>query len=145
MNIQNKKAYYDYNILDKYVAGIILTGTEIKSIRQGKASLIDTFCTVENDGVWMRNSYVAKYDEGSYNNHEERRNRKLLLTKTEQNKLLKHAMVQGNTIVPLKMFIDNRGFCKVEIGLAKGKKDYDKRESIKEKDLKRELERYKTA
>lgn len=143
INIQNKKARFDYTILDTYIAGIILTGTEIKSIRLGKASLVDTFCTVDQDGVWMRNSYIAKYEQGTYNNHDERRHRKLLLTKQEQAKLAKGVQVTGYTIVPLKMFINDKGYCKVEIALVKGKKEYDKRETIKERDNKRELDKIK--
>lgn len=141
MEIKNRKATFDYEILEKYVAGIVLTGTEIKSIRLGKASLVDSFCTINDNVVLLRNSYIAKFDIAATFNHEERRNRILLLNKQEIKRLKKKVEEQGNTIIPLKMFINNKGICKVEIALCKGKKSYDKRESIKEKDNKRELDR----
>ena len=121
------------------ILGIILTGTEIKSIRDGKASLVDTFCYVKNNNeVWMNNSYVAPYDKGWYIKQEERRPRKLLLNKNEIKRLGKESKIPGITIVPIRMFINDRGLCKVEIALCKGKKEYDKRESIKKRDLERE-------
>ena len=142
INIKNKKAYFDYSFIETYTAGIILTGTEIKSIRNGKASLVDTFCYVKNNNeVWMNNSYVAPYDKGWYIKQEERRPRKLLLNKNEIKRLGKESKIPGITIVPIRMFINDRGLCKVEIALCKGKKEYDKRESIKEKDNKRNLDR----
>ena len=141
MEIKNRKATFDYEILEKYVAGIVLTGTEIKSIRLGKASLVDSFCIINHNEIIMQNSYIAKFEIAAMYNHEERRNRKLLLTKQEIRRLTKKVEEVGNTIIPLKMFINNKGICKVEIALCKGKKSYDKRESIKEKDNKRELDR----
>lgn len=142
MEIKNRKAKYDYEILETYIAGIVLTGTEIKSIRAGKASLVDTHCTIDNCEVWMRNSFVNKFELGTFNNHEETRPRKLLLNKSEIHKLEKEVQIKGNTIVPLKMFINKKGYCKVEIALCQGKKDYDKRQTIKERDNKRELDKY---
>ena len=141
MEIKNKKALFDYEVLEKYIAGIILTGTEIKSIRLGKASLVDTFCIISNNEVIMKNSYIAKFNIAGVYNHEEKRNRKLLLHKQEIRHLKKKLEIQGITLIPIKMFINDNGLCKVEIALAKGKKEYDKRESIKEKENKRELDR----
>ena len=146
IEISNRKAKFEYVILETYVAGIVLTGTEIKSIRQGRASIVEAYCYVspENE-VWLKNSYVAKYEEGTYLNHEERRERKLLLTKKQIRELSNEAKKSGQTLVPLKMFIDEytKGKCKVLIGVARGKRDYDKRQSIKENDAKREMERFK--
>lgn len=141
MEIKNRKAKYDYEILETYIAGIVLTGTEIKSIRAGKASLVDTHCTIDLGEIWMRNSFVNKFELGTFNNHEEKRPRKLLLNKVEIRKLEKEVQIKGNTIIPLKMFINKRGYCKVEIALCRGKKDYDKRQTIKERDNKRELDK----
>ncbi len=142
INIKNKKAYFDYTFIETFIAGIILTGTEIKSIRQGKASLVDTFCYVkDNREVWMTNSYIAPYENSGYIKHEERRQRKLLLNKNEIKRLYRETRNPGITIVPLRLFINERGLCKVEIVLCKGKKEYDKRDSIKEKDNKRNLDR----
>lgn len=141
MEIKNRKAKYDYEILETYIAGIVLTGTEMKSIRAGKASLVDTHCTVDNNEVWLRNSFINKFELGTYNNHEEKRPRKLLLNKKEIRTLEKEVQIKGNTIVPLKMFINKRGYCKVEIALCRGKKDYDKRQTIKDRDNKRELDK----
>lgn len=143
MKIENRKARHDYFVEDTYISGIVLTGTEIKSIRHGNASLVDTFCTVKNCEVWMHNSYIAKFEYGSYNNHDERRLRKLLLSKREIEKIYKKVQQKGYTIVPLKMFINDKGLCKVELGICVGKKEYDKRETIKERDLSREIQRYK--
>lgn len=140
INIKNKKAYHDYIILDKYVAGIILTGTEIKSIRKGKASIIDSFCIIENGEIFLINSFINKFDLGTYNNHDERRNRKLLLTKNEINKLYNKSIIKGNTIIPLSLFINENGLCKIEIAIAKGKTNYDKRNTIKENDIKRQID-----
>lgn len=141
MEIKNKKARFDYEILDTYVAGIVLTGTEIKSIRAGKASLVDTHCTISGNTVTMHNSFVARYEEGSMYNHIENRPRKLLLNKKEIRSLVNDVLNPGYTIIPLKMFINKKGLCKVEIALCKGKKAYDKRETIKERDSKRELDK----
>ena len=141
VNIKNKRARFDYEIIDTYTAGIVLTGTEIKSIRQGKASLSDAYCYVTNGEVWVKNMYIAEYFYGSYNNHTERRERKLLLTRKEILKLEKDGKEAGFTIVPLRMFINERGLAKLVIGLGRGKKEYDKRQSIKEREDKRSMAR----
>ena len=141
INIRNKRATFDYEILDKYVAGMVLTGTEIKSIRLGKASLVDTFCVFEKSGMWVKNMNISEYFYGSYNNHAARRDRKLLLNKKELSKINKYAKEPGYTIVPLKLFINERGLAKLEIGVARGKKTFDKRQSLREKDDKRAMAR----
>ena len=134
INIKNRRARFDYEIGDTFTAGIVLTGTEIKSLRQGKGSLADTFCYVDNGEVWIKNMYIAEYFYGSYNNHSARRDRKLLLTKKEIAKLGKSGKEAGFTIVPLRVFISERGLAKVVIGIARGKKEYDKRQSIRERE-----------
>lgn len=141
INIKNKRATFDYEIGDTYTAGIVLTGTEIKSIRQSRASLADTYCLVENGEVWVKNMHVAEYSFGSYNNHVTRRDRKLLLNRKEIARLLKASEDPGYTIVPLRLFINDRGLAKLVIGVGRGKKQYDKRQSIKERDDKRMLDR----
>ncbi|MBO5028263.1 MAG: SsrA-binding protein SmpB [Muribaculaceae bacterium] len=141
VNIKNRRASFDYEIGDTFTAGIVLTGTEIKSIRQGKASLADTYCMVQNGEVWVKGMYVAEYFFGSYNNHTTRRDRKLLLNRKEIQKLAKAAEVPGNTIVPLRMFISQGGYAKLVIGIGRGKKSYDKRQSIREREDKRALDR----
>lgn len=141
INIKNKRATFDYEIGDTYTAGLVLTGTEIKSIRQSRASLADTYCLVENGEVWVKNMHVAEYSFGSYNNHVTRRDRKLLLNRKEIAKLLKASEDPGYTIVPLRLFINDRGLAKLVIGVGRGKKQYDKRQSIKERDDKRMLDR----
>ena len=141
VNIKNRRASFDYEIGDTFTAGIVLTGTEIKSIRQGKASLADTYCMVQNGEVWVKGMYVAEYFFGSYNNHMTRRDRKLLLNRKEIQKLAKAAEVPGNTIVPLRMFISQGGYAKLVIGIGRGKKSYDKRQSIREREDKRALDR----
>ena len=143
INIKNKRATFDYVISDTYTAGIVLTGTEIKSIRLGKASLVDTYCVFTNDELWVKNMYVAEYFYGSYNNHTARRDRKLLLERKELRKLQQSVKNPGFTIVPTRLFINERGLAKLVIGLARGKHEYDKRESIKERDDKREMDRIK--
>lgn len=141
INIKNKRATFDFEILDTYMAGIVLTGTEIKSIRLGKASLTDSFC-YENDGeIWIKNMYVGEYFYGSYNNHSSRRDRKLLLNKKEIRELGKASKDNGFSIVPLRVFINDKGLAKVVIALGKGKKEYDKRESIKARQDKLEMDR----
>ena len=129
--IKNKRALFDYEILDRYVAGIQLFGTEIKSIRDGKAGLTDTYCTFIGDELWVRNMNISTYFFGTYNNHEPRRDRKLLLNRKELNKLMRATKETGNTIVPIKLFINDQGRAKMEIGLARGKKTYDKRQTLK--------------
>lgn len=139
--IKNKKAYFEYHILDKYTAGIKLLGTEIKSIREGKANLNDAFCTFIDDILYIRNLHIAEYSHGSFYNHEAKRDRVLLLQKKELKKLKTRTQEKGLTIIPLAMFISDRGFAKVDIGLAQGKKAFDKRETMKERDVKVELDR----
>ncbi|MBO4641255.1 MAG: SsrA-binding protein SmpB [Bacteroidaceae bacterium] len=141
INIKNKRAEHDYLLLDKYTAGIVLTGTEIKSIRQGKASLVDTYCYVINGEVWLKNMYVAQYKQGSYNNHIERRDRKLLLTKKEIRKIQQTVKSPGFSIIPVLIFIDEKGLAKVDIHIARGKREYDKRETLKEKEDRRAIDR----
>jgi len=141
INIKNKRATFDYEFLDTYTAGIVLTGTEIKSIRQGKASLVDTFCYFNNGELWVKNMYISQYMEGSYNNHIERRERKLLLNKKELRNLEGDIKSPGYTVVPAHVFINEKGYAKMVIALAKGKKEYDKRQSLKEKEDKREMAR----
>lgn len=141
INIKNKKAYFHYEIIDKLVAGMQLTGTEIKSIRSGKASLSDSYCLFRENELWVTNMRISAYDQGSYNNHDPYRDRKLLLNRKELNKLEKQTREKGLTIIALRVFINNNGYAKLEIALAKGMKKYDKREAIKKKDMKRDLER----
>ena len=141
INIKNKRAEFDYLVIDKFTAGIVLTGTEIKSIRAGKASLVDTFCYINNREVWVKNMYIAEYSFGSYNNHATRRDRKLLLNKKEIYNLITDTKSPGFTIVPLRMFIDEHNRAKLVIGLCRGKKEYDKRASLKEKQDRREMDR----
>ncbi len=141
--INNRKAKFDYEFIETFVAGIVLTGTEIKSIREGKASLVDTYCYVLKGEVWIKNSYIAKYKDGTYLNHEERRERKLLLTKKQIRKIESESKNPRMTVIPVKMFIDEEthGRCKVLIALAKGKREFDKRQTLKENEAKREMER----
>eukprot|EP01107_Rhizomastix_libera_P011330 TRINITY_DN28759_c0_g1_i1.p1 TRINITY_DN28759_c0_g1~~TRINITY_DN28759_c0_g1_i1.p1 ORF type:complete len:151 (-),score=0.71 TRINITY_DN28759_c0_g1_i1:231-683(-) len=141
VNIKNKRATFDYEIVDTFTAGIVLTGTEIKSIRLGKASLVDTFCFFARQELWVKNMHIAEYFYGSYNNHVARRDRKLLLNSKELKKLERATKETGFTIVPLRMFINEKGLAKVVIALAKGKKQYDKRQSLREKDDKRDMDR----
>ncbi|WBA40149.1 SsrA-binding protein SmpB [Hymenobacter canadensis] len=142
INIQNRRASHEYAFLVKYDAGIMLQGTEIKSIREGSVQLQDGFCTFHTDGsLWLNQVTIAKYTEGTYNNHEPMRARKLLLNKRELKQLANKNQEQGLTIIPLRMFVSDRGFAKVEIALAKGKKLYDKRDDLKAKDQKREMDR----
>lgn len=141
IQIKNKRAEFDFLLLDQYTAGIVLTGTEIKSIRQGKASLVETFCYIRNGEVWVKNMYVALYEQGSYNNHVERRERKLLLNKKEIRNLQEDTKSPGFTIVPVRIFINEKGLAKMVIALARGKKEYDKRQSLKAKEDRREMDR----
>lgn len=141
INIKNKKATFDYELIDTYTAGIVLTGTEIKSIRDSKASLVDTFCFFVDGELWVKNMHIAEYFYGSYNNHSTKRDRKLLLTQKELRKLNQDAKNPGFTIVPIRLFINEKGLAKLVIALAKGKREYDKRQSIKENEDKREIAR----
>lgn len=141
INIKNKRATFDYELLETYTAGIVLTGTEIKSIRLGKASLVDTYCMLERGELWVRNMHIAQYFYGTYNNHEARRDRKLLLNRNELRKLTRLTKETGFTIVPTRLFINDKGLAKLVIAVAKGKKQYDKRQSLKEKEDKRSMDR----
>lgn len=141
INIKNRKASFDYEFVETYTAGIVLTGTEIKSVRQGKVSLVDTYCYFVGGELWVKNMNIAEYFYGSYNNHNARRERKLLLTKKELRSLLSQEKNPGFTIVPVRMFINEKGLAKVVVALARGKKEYDKRQSIKEKEDRREMDR----
>jgi len=141
INIKNKRASFDYELLETYTAGIVLTGTEIKSVRLGKASLVDTFCIFEKGELWVRNMNISEYFYGSYNNHAARRDRKLLLQKKELKKIQRLVKETGYTIIPTRLFINDRGLAKVNIAVARGKKQYDKRQSLKEKDDKRMMDR----
>lgn len=141
IHIKNRKASFEYSLLDRFIAGIKLSGTEIKSIRNGKANLNDSFCAFISNELFVRNMHIAEYEMGSYNNHEPKRDRKLLLRKHEIEKLSKKAVVKGFTIIPTRLFISDRGFAKLEIAIAEGKKLHDKRETIRERDDKREMDR----
>lgn len=141
INIKNKKAYFEYFFIETYTAGIVLTGTEIKSIRLGKASLVDTYCYINNGEIWVKGMNVSPYFYGSYNNHESKRDRKLLLTKREIRKLASATKQTGYTIVPILVFIDEHGRAKMDLALCKGKKEYDKRQTLKEKEDRREMDR----
>jgi SsrA-binding protein len=143
VNIKNKKASFEYQFIDTYVAGIMLTGTEIKSIRQSNVNLLDAYCVFKDVELFVVGLNISRYNEGTHYNHEPTRERKLLLQKKELKKLLSKSQEKGLTIVPIRIFINDRGFAKLEIALAKGKKLFDKRQDIKEKDVKRELSREK--
>ena len=142
VHIKNRKASFDFHFLDKYIAGLVLTGTEIKSVRQSQVTLGDAFCYFTDGELWIKQMHISPYENGTHYNHEPTRERKLLLNKKELRKIEKKLAEKGLTIVPTRLFINNRGFAKLEIAVAKGKKLYDKRESIKERDTKRELREY---
>lgn len=139
--ITNRKARFEYQILDTYSAGIVLQGTEVKSLRAGKASLQEAFCYIRKDEAFIKNMDIAEYDKGSYNNHDPKRDRKLLLRKREIRKIRKSLEEKGQTLIPLKMYFNERNLVKLDLAIAKGKKIHDKRDSIKEKDTKREMDR----
>lgn len=141
VNIKNKKAYFEYEILETFTAGLQLQGTEIKSIREGRAGLVDSYCQFFRSELYVKNMHIAEYFFGSINNHDAKRERKLLLNKKEINKLERKIKESGLTIVPIRLFVNEKGFAKLEIALAKGKKTYDKRENLKEKDTKRDIDR----
>lgn len=141
INIKNKRATFDYEFVETFTAGIVLTGTEIKSIRMGKAGLVDTYCFFSKGELWVKNMHITEYFYGSYNNHIVRRDRKLLLNKKELKKLERGIKETGFTIIPVRMFINEKGLAKLVIALGKGKKQYDKRESLKEKDDRRTMDR----
>jgi SsrA-binding protein len=141
VEIRNKKSRFLFEFLDDFMAGIVLTGTEIKSIRNGKASIMEAYCVIEKGECFIRNMYIAEYENGTHNNHETRRDRKLLLTKLEINKLTKKLKNEGLTIVPSLLFINDKNLAKLNVHLAKGKKIHDKRQDLKDKDSKRDLDR----
>lgn len=141
INIRNKRATFDYEILDTFVAGMVLTGTEIKSLRAGKAGLTDSFCIFDRGELWAKNIYIAEYFYGTYNNHNAHRDRKLLLTRRELRGLRNDSKEPGLTIVPLRLFINERGYAKLEIALCRGKKEFDKRDSIRDKEDRRAMDR----
>jgi SsrA-binding protein len=141
VNIENRRAKFDYQFIEKLTAGMVLMGTEIKSIREGKAALVDSYCYFRNDELYIKNMNIAAYTEGTHYNHEPNRERKLLLSKSELNKMQRKLKDQGLTIIPVRLFISESGYAKLEIALAKGKKEFDKRESIKKRDTEREINR----
>jgi SsrA-binding protein len=142
VNINNRKASFEYHFLDKYTAGIVLTGTEIKSIRQNKVNMQEAFCYFQGLELWVKQMHISHYDNGTYLNHDTTRERKLLLKKKELKKIQKKVEEAGITIVPTRLFINDKGKAKLEIAVARGKKLYDKRESMKERDLKREIQEH---
>ena len=142
INIKNKKASFNYEFIDKYTAGIVLTGTEIKSIRDGKVNFSDAYCFFIEHELWLKGLHIAEYSYGSYNNHIPKRDRKLLLNKKELLKIKKKISEKGLTIVPVRMFLNERGYAKIVIAVARGKAKYDKRHDIKDRDNKRDLDRY---
>lgn len=141
--IRNRRVEFEFKLLNNFEAGIILTGTEVKSLREGHANLNDAYCYIRQGELFVRNMFISEYDLGTYNNHDPRRPRKLLLTKNELNKLEKKVKEKGFTIVPVRLYFSERGIAKLEIALAQGKKSFDKRHSIKEKDTKRDLDRFR--
>lgn len=141
VDIKNKKVRFEFELLDDFVAGIVLTGTEMKSIRNGKASIMESFCVVRDGELFIRNMYIQEYENGSYNNHEPRRDRKLLVTRLELRRLEKKLRDKGLTIVASKLFINDKNLAKLSIHLARGKKLHDKRSDLKDKDTKREMDR----
>lgn len=143
INIQNKRAKFEYEILDKYTAGIVLAGTEIKSIRMGKANITDSFCEFNNGELFAINTHIEEYSFGTHYNHKAKSERKLLLNRRELKSLEKSVQTKGLTIVPLRLFINEKGLAKMELALGKGKKLYDKRETIKDRENKRNLDRLK--
>jgi len=143
INIRNKTASYEFELLDKYVAGMVLYGTEIKSIKEGKVNLKDGYCAFHKNELFVFNIHINQYDQGTHYNHHITRQRKLLLNRSELNKIERKISEKGLTLIPTRLFLSSRGFAKLEIALAKGKKIHDKRDSIKEKDVKRDMERIK--
>lgn len=143
VNIKNKRATFDFELIEKFNAGIVLSGTEIKSIRMGKATLVDAYCYFVNGELWIKNMNISEYKDGTYNNHVTRRERKLLLQRKELKKMDRKVKETGLAIIPTRLFINERGFAKLQIALGKGKKEHDKRHSLREKDDKRQMDRQK--
>ncbi|MBU2018750.1 MAG: SsrA-binding protein SmpB [Bacteroidetes bacterium] len=141
VNVRNKRARFEYHLDEEFTAGMVLSGTEIKSIRSNKASILEAYCVLVNNEVFIRNMFVNPYENGSFYNHKPKGDRKLLLNKREINRLEKWMKVKGNTIVPLKIFINEKGFAKLLIACARGKKLHDKRDDLKAKDDQREMDR----
>ena len=141
INIKNRKASHEYEFIDKFVAGIVLTGTEIKSIRNSQVTMSDAHCVFIGDELWIKNLHISEYSNGGYVNHEPKRERKLLLNRQELEKINGKVTTKGMTIIPTRLFVNDKGRAKVEIAVAKGKKLFDKRESLKDKDNKRDLDR----
>ena len=141
VNIKNRRATFDYEVLERYTAGIQLFGTEIKSIRESKASLVDTYCQFVGNELWVKQMHIAEYRFGNYTNHDAKRDRKLLLTRKELRKLDRLTRESGKTIIPLRLFINEKGFAKLEIGLCQGKHTYDKRDALRKADDQREVQR----
>jgi SsrA-binding protein len=140
--LRNRAAYHEYFIEAKYEAGMVLLGTEVKSLREGRASFADSYCIVHKDEIWVKSLHIAEYSHGTVNNHDPVRDRKLLLTKREIRRIAARLKEKGFTLVPLRIFFSEKGLAKMEIGLARGKKLHDKRESIRKKDVEREMKRY---
>lgn len=143
INIKNKKASFEYFLTEEFIAGIVLTGTEIKSVREGKANLTDAYCTFIGTELFVRNLHISEYKYGTYANHEPKRDRKLLLNRKELRKMLTKTSEKGLTIIPTLLFINEDGLAKIKIAIAKGKKNYDKRETLKTKDTQREIDRHR--
>ena len=139
--IKNRKASYDYHLMQSYTAGVVLTGTEVKSLRNGEANISDAFCQLENEELFIRNMYIKELDQASYFNHDPRRARKLLLNRNEIKKISVKLKEKGTTLIPVQVFFNENGFVKIEIALAKGKKTFDKREDVKKRDIEREMRR----
>lgn len=143
VNIKNKKASFNYEFVEKLTAGLVLSGTEIKSVRLGKANLVDSYCHFHGNELWVTGMHITEYSFGSYNNHDPKQDRKLLLTRRELNRLQKKSGEKGFTIVATRLFINDRGLAKLEIALAKGKREYDKRQDIRKRDSQIEIARMK--
>lgn len=142
ISIKNRRATFDYELLDQYTAGLVLVGSEIKSLREGKAGLVDSYCYFANNELWIKNMYIAEYFYATYNNHIERRERKLLLNRKELRKIQEALKNPGLTIIPIRLFINEKGLAKLVIATARGKKQYDKRADIKEREMRRDIDRF---
>ncbi len=142
ISIKNRRATFDYELLDQYTAGLVLVGSEIKSLREGKAGLVDSYCYFANNELWIKNMYIAEYFYATYNNHIERRERKLLLNRKELRKIQEALKNPGLTVIPIRLFINEKGLAKLVIATARGKKQYDKRTDIKEREMRRDIDRF---